>query len=285
MKVDGKTRVCALMGDPVEHTLSPLVQNTFSEEEGVNAVYTALRVKKGDVRTAMEGAFALGMQGFNVTVPHKEAVIPYLSGIDPMAESIGAVNTLVKDEEGYRGYNTDALGILRQIKELDTDIKDKMVIMLGAGGAANAVLHAMYSLGIKGAYILNRSVEKAEKKFGNDMRNVILPLEGFSEIPGDQYFCVQCTSVGLAPDSDAAPIEDPGFYKKISRAVDVIYSPFETKFMKLVKEAGGQAENGLKMLVYQAAESFKLFHGVEVKEESIRRAEEKIKDAMGESSS
>ncbi len=280
MKIDGRTKVCALIGDPVEHTLSPLIHNSFSESEGVDAVYTAFRVKKGEVREALEGAFALGIQGFNVTVPHKEAVMPYLSDIDPAAYEIGAVNTLVRGENGYKGYNTDALGIMREIKELGIDIKGKRAIMLGAGGAANAVLHALYSLGMTGAFILNRSVEKAEKKFGDDKRNVILPLEKSGDIPGKNYFCVQCTSVGLEPDVDSSPIEDPSFFKKISSAVDIIYKPYETKCMKLVRENGGQAENGLKMLIYQAAESFKLFHGVDLSEESLEEARERLESFL-----
>ncbi|MCR4591115.1 MAG: shikimate dehydrogenase [Lachnospiraceae bacterium] len=277
MKIDGRTKVCALLGDPVEHTLSPLIHNTFSEIEGVDSVYTAFRLKKGNVKEALDGAFALGIQGFNVTVPHKEAVLPYLSGIDPMAEKIGAVNTLVRSENGYRGYNTDASGIMREIKELSVDLDGRKVIMLGAGGAANAVLHALYSLGISGAYILNRSAEKAKEKFGEDRRNTILSMDQYGEIEGDGYFCVQCTSVGLHPDTDRAPIEDPEFYKKIGTAVDIIYNPGETRFMKLIRENGGRVENGLKMLLYQAAESFKLFHGVNLSDAGIEAAAEKLK--------
>ncbi len=127
-----------------------------------------------------------------------------------------------------------------------------------------------------GVYILNRSVEKAEKKFGADKRNVILSLDGFKEIPGDKYFCVQCTSVGLHPDVGSTPIEDSGFYKKIDRAIDIIYNPAETEFMKRVRSSGGKAENGLDMLLYQAAESFSLFNGVDVSERALKRAGEAL---------
>ena len=129
MMTDGRTMVLGLMGDPVEHTLSPLIHNTFSETDGINAVYEAFHVKRGDTGNAVKGGFSLGIQGFNVTVPHKEDVIPYLSDIDPAAKKIGAVNTLVRTEKGYKGYNTDYLGIMRQIRECGFNIENDRVLL------------------------------------------------------------------------------------------------------------------------------------------------------------
>ena len=273
MTINGKTTILGLMGDPVEHTLSPVIHNTFAEACGINAVYEAFNVKKGDTENAVKGGFSLGIQGFNVTVPHKEDVIPFLSGIDPAAEKIGAVNTLVRTESGYKGYNTDYLGIMRQIRKCGFDIMDQNVIMIGAGGAANACLAALFELGASKVYILNRSVEKAKEKFGSDNRVEVLPLDGFGNIPGEGLFCLQCTSVGLSPDTDGAPIEDEDFYKKINRAIDIIYNPAETLFMKKVREKGGRAENGMYMLLCQALISFKLFTGHEPGEEALKLAE------------
>ena len=276
MEVDGKTKVCALLGDPVEHTLSPLLHNSFGKSEKVNAVYTAFNVKKEGLEAALKGAFALGIRGFNVTVPHKESVIPFLSGMDPLAERIGAVNTLALTDKGYKGYNTDATGFMRSALGFEDEIRDREVIMIGAGGAANAVLCGLYELGAKRVYILNRSDAKAEAKFGGDKRNVILPLEGFRDIPDNKYFCAQCTSVGLSPNNEAAPIEDEDFYKKIGSAIDIIYKPEETRFMRMVREKGGRAENGLPMLLFQAVESFRIFHGVTVGDEGIKEAKDRL---------
>ena len=270
---DGRTMVLGLMGDPVEHTLSPLIHNTFSETDGINAVYEAFHVKRGDTGNAVKGGFSLGIQGFNVTVPHKEDVIPYLSDIDPAAKKIGAVNTLVRTEKGYKGYNTDYLGIMRQIRECGFNIENEDVVMIGAGGAANACFAALISLGVSKVYILNRSVEKAVEKFGRKEKAVILPLDGFSDIPGEGLFCLQCTSVGLSPDIDRAPVSDGSFYRKIDRAIDIIYNPAETLFMKKVRERGGRAENGLHMLLYQAVISYGLFTGHEPGEEAVKNAE------------
>ncbi|MBQ6966363.1 MAG: shikimate dehydrogenase, partial [Lachnospiraceae bacterium] len=152
MEIDGKTKVCALLGDPVEHTLSPLLHNSFGETENVNGVYTAFNVKKDGLEAALKGAFALGIKGFNVTVPHKEDIIPFLSDIDPLAERIGAVNTLALTEKGYKGYNTDVLGFMRTALDFEDEIKDREVIMIGAGGAANAVLCGLYEMGAKKTY-------------------------------------------------------------------------------------------------------------------------------------
>lgn len=273
MTINGKTMVLGLMGDPVEHTLSPVIHNAFSEADRINAVYEAFHVKKGDTENAVKGGFSLGIQGFNVTVPHKEDVIPYLKDIDPAAKRIGAVNTLVRTDDGYKGYNTDYLGIMRQIKECGFDIKNENVMMIGAGGAANACLAALFELGASKVYILNRSVEKAEDKFGSDERVEVLPLDGFADIPGEGLFCLQCTSVGLSPDTNRAAIEDDGFYKKIDRAIDIIYNPAETLFMRKVREQGGRAENGMYMLLYQALISYKLFTGHEPGEEALMLAE------------
>lgn len=276
MEIDGKTKVCALLGDPVEHTLSPLLHNSFGETENVNGVYTAFNVKNDGLEAALKGAFALGIKGFNVTVPHKEDIIPFLSDIDPLAERIGAVNTLALTEKGYKGYNTDVLGFMRTALDFEDEIKDREVIMIGAGGAANAVLCGLYEMGAKKTYILNRSVDKAEAKFGGDKRNVILPLDGFREIPFSKYFCVQCTSVGLSPNDGEVPIEDGDFYKMISSAIDIIYKPEETRFMRMVREKGGRAENGLDMLLFQAVESFRFFYGTAVSDKGIKQAKDRL---------
>lgn len=282
MVINPETKLYALMGDPVAHSLSPVIHNTFYETEGVNAIYSVFRVKRGDTENALKGGVSLGIEGFNVTVPHKEAVLPYIAAVDEAAKAIGAVNTLKLTEEGYKGYNTDFLGIKRQIEELKIDLKGKKAIMIGAGGAANAVLYALYDMGSEGVYILNRSPEKARDKFGDDSRNIILPLNEYEKIPGKGYFCVQCTSVGLFPDVDSAPIEDPAFYEKIDDAVDIVYNPADTAFMKKVRAAGGRAENGLDMLLYQAAEGFKIFTGKPVSDKGIEEARHKLREALWE---
>ncbi len=272
MTIHGNTKVLGLIGDPVGHSLSPAIHAIFAKDTGMDAVYVPFPVSADRVEEAVKGAFALGIQGLNVTVPHKQAVIPFLSGIDKAAADTGAVNTLVRTEQGYRGYNTDVTGFLREMRECGADVSGKTAVMLGAGGAANAVLTALLSSGAEHVYILNRSVEKAEKKFGAFPRVTVLPLSGFWKLPEGRHFCVQCTSVGLFPNTEEAVITDPLFYEKVSLAIDLVYRPADTKFMRLVREGGGKAANGLFMLAAQAAESYRLFTGREVPEETLQTA-------------
>ena len=150
MQIDGKTKTCGLIGDPVAHTLSPVIHNTLAQMRGDDLVYVPLRVEAEQVGKAVEGAYALSLTGLNVTVPHKSAVIPYLVDIDPLAEKIGAVNTLVRQEGGFKGYNTDMPGLLRAMRSEGITVKEQSVLLLGAGGAARAVAFLSHERGRKG---------------------------------------------------------------------------------------------------------------------------------------
>lgn len=138
MEINGYTRTCGVMGNPVEHTMSPAIHNTLAKELKENLVYVPFRVPEGQVKEAVEGAYALNLLGCNVTVPYKSDVIPYLKEIDGLAERIGAVNTLVRTEGGFKGYNTDMPGLLRAIQSEGIELKNKTVVILGAGGASKA---------------------------------------------------------------------------------------------------------------------------------------------------
>ncbi len=269
--VNGKTRITGLIGNPVEHTYSPLIQNIFAEALGVNVVYVPLGVREG-LSEALKGAYAFGFAGMNVTVPYKLDVIPLLSGIDPAAEQIGAVNTLVYDEGGYKGYNTDAPGFLKALEHNGIDVRGRDCIMLGAGGASRAVYHSLHDSGADHIYILNRSLERARDNFEECSDVTILTPENFRSIPSGQYICIQCTSLGLPPEADRTLIEDGAFYEMVETGVDLIYNPAETEFMKRVRLAGGRAYNGMDMLLFQAAVSFELFTGVKVTGEAMEAA-------------
>lgn len=270
MKIDGKTKLLGLIGNPVEHTLSPVIHNTLAHEMGINACYVPFLVLEEAVHTAVKGAYALNIQGMNVTVPHKQAVIDCLSGIDPLAEQIGAVNTLVRTEGGFTGYNTDALGFIRELKQENVSIEGETAVILGAGGASRAVVFSLAKEGIGKMYLLNRSVEKAEKlaKQVNDCfgKQIVFPLamDQYRAIEEDRLLAVQCTSVGLSPECDRCVITDDAFYRKVHTGVDLIYKPSKTLFMKLVEKNGGNAYNGLKMLFYQGVTAFELFLDVQV---------------------
>ena len=160
--IDGKTRICGLFGNPVEHTLSPVIHNTLAKRCGINMVYVPFLVDGDQVKQAVEGARALQLLGVNVTVPHKSAVIPYLAEIDREASLIGAVNTLVPAENGFKGYNTDLPGLYRALVSEGISLSGEEVILLGAGGAARAAAFLCALRGAERVYLLNRSLEKAQ---------------------------------------------------------------------------------------------------------------------------
>ncbi|MCR5236381.1 MAG: shikimate dehydrogenase [Lachnospiraceae bacterium] len=266
-EINGRTKVLGLIGDPVEHTESPSIHNLLAEKLGDNVVYVPFRVDGRHLEEAVEGAYALGMEGLNVTVPHKVEVMQYVTELDDAALDIGAVNTLARIRGGYRGYNTDFSGFIRELDKLDIQVNGKSVIVLGAGGAAKAVVHSLKKLRADHIYILNRSIGKAQKIFAGTDNVTISGFDDWESIPKGKYTCIQCTSVGLSPDDDACVIDDEGFYDLIESAVDLIYKPKETAFMKKVVSHGGRAYNGLRMLVYQAVSSYEFFMRKEVPEE------------------
>ncbi len=270
--IDGKTRLLGLMGDPVEHTLSPVIHNTLSEILGLNNVYVPFHVKKEGLAKAVEGAFQLNILGLNVTVPHKNDVIASLSLVSDEGLAIGAVNTLVRTENGYRAYNTDMLGLKREIKSYGIELEGRKVIILGAGGAARAVAYMCMAEKASEIYILNRTLEKATEiaehmnSFFGRQTIRAMKLSDWRDLEG-KYIVIQSTSIGLKPDNDRAVIEDEDFYRMIDTGVDLIYSPFETKFMKLCRRNGAKAYNGLKMLLYQGIIAYELWNDISVSEE------------------
>lgn len=283
MTIDGRTRTCGLIGNPVEHTLSPVIHNTLAERLGHNMVYVPFLVEEGRVSDAVKGAYALNLQGMNVTVPYKSEVIDSLKDIDTLAENIGAVNTLVRTGGGYKGYNTDMEGLYRAMDSEGIRIEGEDIILLGAGGAARAVAYLCASKGAGKVYLLNRTLQKArtvaEEVNQTTGAEVVIPmmLDEYTRLPDRQFLAIQGTSVGLYPHVEDVVIEDRAFYQRIHTGFDLIYSPWETKFMRLVRENGGAAFNGLKMLLYQGIIAYELWNGVKVSEEDAMAVYEKMK--------
>ena len=280
VKIDGKTMTCGLLGNPVEHTMSPAIHNTLAELQGHSLVYVPFLVDHGKLGQAVAGARALHIKGLNVTVPYKTEVMQYVKELDPLAQQIGAVNTLVETEEGYKGYNTDMQGLYRAMVSEGIRIEEEKVIVLGAGGAARAVCFLLAFHKAKQVYLLNRTVDKAQKIAeevnGFLGRELVVPmaLQDYDRLPDEKMLAIQATSVGLV-------IDEPAFYEKVHTGYDLIYRPLETKFMKCVKAAGGAAYHGLKMLLYQGIIAYELWNHVFVSEEQAEVVYEAMKEAMG----
>lgn len=295
--INGSSRVCGIIADPVVHSMSPLIQNFYGTETGVDFAYVPFQVTKEDVKAALEGAYALHIAGLNVTVPHKQRVMAYLKEIDEDARAIGAVNTLVRMEDGYKGYNTDASGLKRAMSEEGIEIRGQSCILIGAGGAAKAAAYVLAQEGAGSVCILNRNAENARilagemnDRFGRELMEG-MGLEGYKKLPRTRhsYLAVQATSVGMyhpmpaKGDSggrffgDEAPIGDEEFYELIHTGVDVIYTPLETKFMAKVAAAGGRTMNGLTMLLYQGIEAFEKWNPkVTVSKDTVEKAKELV---------
>lgn len=284
--INGYTRTCGLIGNPVEHTLSPVIHNTLSMVLGENLAYVPFHVENGRLEDAVKGAFALNLLGLNVTVPYKSDVIPYLTDIDPLAENIGAVNTLVRTETGYKGYNTDMPGLYRAMCEDGVKVKGEKVLILGAGGVARAVAMLLLDKGAREAILLNRTVQKA-REVADEVNRIAgrkfakaMPMDAYDTLPaGKRYLAIQATSVGMYPGCDAAVIEDPAFYEKVHTGYDLIFNPPKTRFMELVEAQGGKAYNGAKMLLYQGIIAFELWTGCEIKSWLAEKVYERMQEA------
>lgn len=286
-EIKGTTAVCGLIGNPVEHSISPLIHNTLSELLGIDLAYVPFRVENGRVEEAVRGAYALNICGLNVTVPHKSAVIPYLCEVDPLAEKIGAVNTLVRCEGGYKGYNTDMPGLYRALTSEKIALEGREVLILGAGGVGRAVAMMCAVNGASRVYLLNRTAEKAKAvadevcaKTGRGCISA-LALSDYHQIPKQRYLVIQATSVGMFPHVEDVVIQEQDFYEYVDVGVDLIFNPAETSFMKAAARAGARSMNGLKMLLYQGILAYELWNDVKVTEEQAGFVYRKMKEAMG----
>lgn len=285
--IKGTTRVFGLIGNPVGHSISPVIHNTLADIMGIDLVYTTFKVEENQVEAAVKGAYALDILGMNVTVPHKQAVMRSLKEIDPLAEAIGAVNTLARVDGGYKGYNTDILGLARELEEENVCIKDNPVLIIGAGGAARAIAFLCASRGASSITVINRTVEKAQNiaeavngYYGIDSVKAV-SIDQVCALQGDGYVAIQTTSVGLYPDVDNVLIKDENFYRKVGAGVDIIYNPYTTRFMKILSNQGKPAYNGLKMLLYQGVAAFEIWNNCSVSKDMADRVYESMKEAMG----
>jgi len=254
MRIDGNTKIFGIMGLPVSHSLSPAMHNAAFEALGLNMVYVPFPVS--EVEPALIGLRALGIGGVSVTIPHKQAVLPFLDFIDPVAERIGAVNTIVMEPNGrLLGYNTDWRGANRALEE-QVELKGKKVVLLGAGGSARAIGFGIKEAGAE-CLLCSRTPERG-MALAADLGCEWHPLADVTSLQGE--ILVNATSVGMAPDTASMPLpaNKVGDFKVV---MDIVYSPLETSLLRQAKENGCIAVNGLAMLLYQGAVQFELWTG------------------------
>jgi len=265
-----------------------MLQNHMARATGQNLVYLPFPVARGELGAAVRGALALDFLGLNVTVPYKSDVIGYLAEIDPLAERIGAVNTLARCQGGYKGYNTDMPGLYRAMRQEGVQIAGRDVVILGAGGVARAVAVMLLDQGAAGVYILNRTVEKAQavarevNKMAQSSFARAYALADYGRIPGEGWLVIQATSAGMYPHVEDVPIEDPAFYRHVEIGYDLIFNPGVTRFMKLTESGGGRAYNGARMLVYQGIIAFELWTGTNVTQSTADELCRMMAQALGQ---
>ncbi len=251
--IDVKTALFAVIGDPVAHSLSPVMHNTSFAHSSYNGVYVALRVT--DPAGAVAGIRALGLAGASVTIPHKNAVVDYLDRLDPAAEAIGAVNTIVNQDGILIGYNTDGSGAVRALTE-KTSLKRKCVTVIGAGGAAHAIGYAVAEQGAQ-VTIANRSAVRGKSLAGDLGANFML----LKEFTGDSCdVLINTTPAGMYPDTDVTPI-DEAVLRPDMVVMDAVYNPLVTRLLRAAGRTGCITVSGADMFVYQGAAQFELWTG------------------------
>lgn len=268
MKITAKTKICMIIGDPVEHSLSPQMHNRAYETLGIDDefIFVAAHVKIGHIKNAVEGIRAMGIRGLACTIPHKMEVLKYLDELDPTAKKIGAANTVVNENGKLKGYNTDWLGVLTPLEKV-TALKNKKAAIIGAGGAARAMAFAVTSKGAK-LFIYNRTIEKA-KELAKEFGGVGKSLKEISEIENADII-FNATSLGMHPQENETPLSKKYLHKN-HIVFDAIYVPYETRLLKEAKEQGAQIIRGIEMLLYQGIPQFELYTNKKGPEDVMRK--------------
>ena len=277
MKIKGSTNIVGLIGHPVEHSFSPPMHNAAFDALNMDYAYVAFDVNPNDLKSAIEGAESLNIKGFNVTIPHKVDVMQYLDDLDEVARLIGAVNTI--DFKNLKGYNTDGIGAVKAIEEV-TSIKNKNVVVAGAGGASRAISFYIAKYGAESLTILNRNEAKAESLASDVSDSGLIGEVAYDSINAIGNYMegadvlIDTTPLGMHPNISDEPIVKADMMDEDLVVFDAVYNPNETVLIKEVIKANAKPVYGIKMLLYQGAESFKIWTGktapVDVMEKALR---------------
>ncbi|AMA09418.1 shikimate dehydrogenase [Picosynechococcus sp. PCC 73109] len=280
MKILGTTKLLGVIGDPVKHSFSPIMHNAAIAELGVDYVYLAFPVAAAALKTALDGFWAIDLQGFSITIPHKQAIMAHLEAIAPEAELVGAVNTVWRTATGWQGTNTDVAGFVAHLQALEQDWSNVTPVILGNGGAARAVVVGCHQLGCPQIHVLGRDPEKLAQ-FSESWQNTPLAGKVQTHLWGDRQrlipqaqLLINATPIGMFPQVDASPVSDelmanlpPG-----AIAYDLIYTPSPTQFLKQAQTQGAHIIDGSEMLVQQGAIALEKWLGQPVPVDTMRQA-------------
>jgi shikimate dehydrogenase len=277
--ISGHTKIVGILGYPITHTLSPKMHNAAFRHLGLDYIYLPFKVKPEQLKQAMNGLKGLNIAGVNVTVPHKVHVVEYLDKVSKEAEQLGAVNAIKLEGERLLGYNTDGQGFITSLRvDANTDYKGKTILLLGAGGAAQAVAVSLADQGAGCIAIANRTLKKAEalvnkiRYIAPRVETACLPLGGseLDRYTAEAQIIINATSVGLK-SNDMPPVNENRFHAG-QLVCDLIYNPPKTRFLAAAESQGAKILNGLGMLVYQGALAFEIWTGKKAPVEVMRKA-------------
>lgn len=269
MSISAKTKMCIIIGDPIEHSLSPVMHNAAYKALGIEDqfVFTAAKIKVEDVKKTIKAVRILGVHGLTCTIPHKIEAIKYIDKIDPIAKKIGAVNTIVNKKGKLIGYNTDWLGAIIPLEKI-TSLKNKKVALIGAGGAARAIAFGIKNRGAK-LKIFNRDVKKA-KKLAKDFKADYGSLNEIEDV-SDYDIIINSTSVGMKP-LEKQSLVPKKYLHKGQIVFDIVYKPKKTKLLKDAERVGAKIIFGIDMLLYQGIAQFEIYTGLEAPEKIMRKS-------------
>lgn len=254
-----------LIGKSLKHSISPFIHNRILSELNIDAIYT--NVELSDTEKLKEFVEMVrkdeDVVGFNITIPYKEDILEFCDEVSEDVRIINATNTVKKEDGKLLAYNTDWIGFKKSLEDIEVDIKDKKILVLGSGGAAKACIYGLYRMGAKEVFVANRTYEKAEslKEVFQDILKII-PVEWLRRYEFKYDIIINTTSVGMFPNTENSPFDFEIYNQSLPVFVyDMIYNPLKTAFLKEAEKRGIKTENGLKMLVYQAVEAEKIWFG------------------------
>lgn len=279
-RIDGKTQLVGVIGNPVSHSRSPAMHNAAFAALGMNWAYMPLPVLPEHIGDAVRGLRALGLRGANVTVPHKQAVMPFLDDISDAAQTIGAVNTIIVAPDGrLLGDNTDAAGFAADLAAHDVHPAGAAALVLGAGGSARAIIYALLQEGATRIAIANRTLDKAHAladffspRYPDAEFGAFRLTEDITEIAPMQQIIVNCTSLGMTPNVDTMPWDAHVAFTPGQTVYDLVYNPTETQLLAKARAEGANAIGGIGMLLHQGALAFEKWTGVKPPLDEMRAA-------------
>jgi shikimate dehydrogenase len=273
-------KLFAVIGEPIAHSMSPHMHNDLFQHYSIDAHYHPLLVKRGDLKAAVLGLKAIGISGFNVTIPHKIEILKYLDEVDSLAEQIGAVNTVVNEKGKLIGYNTDGLGFLAGLKAITNDFLNHKILIIGAGGAARAIYYTLANSGVQSMDICNRTIEKADRLIQEcpyQTQSQGLTIEHAESLLQNYSIIIQTTNIGMAPYDNQLPLS-LNHLASGSVVSDIIYNPLETAFLKEAKVKQSIIQNGIDMFVHQGALAFQYWTGISP---DINRMKQNVLQQLG----